>query len=121
MSLGGCAAITHARQSSTDMSHKVSFRPRAEADLRALYDYIAMNAGRAVAGSYIDRLEAACLALENFPERGTKRDYIRPGLRTMGFERRATIVFQVMKGEVVIVRIFHGGQDYERALWGGEE
>jgi len=34
----------------------------------------------------------------------------------MGFERRATIVFHVKKAEVVIVRIFYGGQDYERAL-----
>jgi plasmid stabilization system protein ParE len=34
----------------------------------------------------------------------------------MGFERRATIVFQVLKAEVVIVRIFYGGRDYERVL-----
>ena len=44
------------------------------------------------------------------------RDDIRPGLRVIGFERRATIVFQVTENEVVIVRIFYGGQDYERAL-----
>lgn len=43
------------------------------------------------------------MALETFPERGARRDDIRPGLRTMGFERRATIVFQVNKAEVVIV------------------
>jgi plasmid stabilization system protein ParE len=36
----------------------------------------------------------------------------------MGFERRATIVFQVREAEVVIVRIFYGGQDYERLLRG---
>jgi hypothetical protein len=39
-----------------------------------------------------------------------------PGLRTIGFERRATIAFQVMQDEVVILRIFYGGEDYERAL-----
>jgi toxin ParE1/3/4 len=95
---------------------EVSFRPLAEADLFALYRYIAAEAGHAVAGAYIDRIEAACRALETMPERGTRRDDIRPGLRMMGFERRATIVFQVLKAEVVIVRIFHRGQDYERAL-----
>jgi toxin ParE1/3/4 len=58
------------------------------------------------------------MALETFPERGTRRDDIRLGLRTIGFERRATIVFQVTRAEVVIVRIFYGGQDYERALRG---
>jgi toxin ParE1/3/4 len=96
--------------------YEVSFRPLAEADLFGLYRYIAEDAGHEVAGTYIDRIEAACMALETFPERGTRRDDIRPGLRTMGFERRATIVFQVMGSEVVIVRIFYGGRDYERAL-----
>jgi plasmid stabilization system protein ParE len=49
---------------------------------------------------------------------GTRQDNIRAGLRTIGFERRATIVFQVKRAEVVIVRIFHGGRDFERALRG---
>jgi toxin ParE1/3/4 len=98
------------------MTHTVRFRPAAEADLFNLYDYIAREAGREVAGGYIERIEAACLALEHFPRRGTRRDDIRPGLRTMGFERRATIVFRVQDEEVLIVRIFYGGQDFERVL-----
>jgi toxin ParE1/3/4 len=92
---------------------KVKFRPRAEADLFDLYRHIAEEAGPEVAGGYIDRIEAACMALETFPERGTRRDDIRAGLRMMGFERRATIVFVVEKTDVVIVRIFYGGQDYD--------
>ncbi|HXZ01503.1 MAG TPA: type II toxin-antitoxin system RelE/ParE family toxin [Stellaceae bacterium] len=96
--------------------HKISFRPLAEADLFRLYRSIAEKAGHEVAGAYIDRIEAACKTLETFPERGTRRDDIRPGLRTLGFERRATIVFQVRRAEVVIVRIFYGGRDYESAL-----
>jgi toxin ParE1/3/4 len=99
----------------------VSFRPLADADLFNLYRYIVEEAGYDVAGAYIDRIETACLALANFPKRGTRRDDIRPGLRTMGFERRATIVFQVTETEVVIVRIFYGGRDYEAALRRGAE
>ncbi len=99
----------------------VTFRPLAEADLFALYRRIAEAAGTGVAGAYIDRIESACLALETFPERGTRRDDIRPGLRTIGFERRATIVFQIARAEVVVVRISYGGQDYERALRGATE
>ncbi len=95
---------------------RISFRPSAGADLVGLYDHIADVAGEEAAGVYIDRIEASCRALESFPQRGTKRDDIRPGLRTMGFERRATIVFQVKRTEVVIIRVFYGGQDYERAL-----
>jgi len=101
--------------------YEVGFRPRAEVDLLRLYDYIAGASGSAVAGCYIERLEAACLALETYPERGTRRDDIRPGVRIIGFERRATIVFQVLESEVIIVRIFYGGQDYEAALRRGGE
>jgi toxin ParE1/3/4 len=96
--------------------YEVSFRPQAEADLLDLYRYISREAGRDIAGGYIERVEAACLALENFPERGMRRDDIRPGLRMMGFERRATIVFEVLASEVVIIRVLYGGRDYERAL-----
>ncbi len=98
---------------------KVSFRPAAATDLTDLYDHILQQAGREVAGGYIDRIEAFCLGLEISPERGTRRDHIRPGLRTIGFARRATIVFMVGQDEVVIVRVFHGGRDYERALKAG--
>ena len=98
------------------MIYTVSFRPLAEADLFNLYRHIAAEVGRDAAERYIGRIEAACLALERFPNRGTRRDDIRAGLRTMGFERRATIVFRVLGREVVIVRIFYGGQDYEHAL-----
>ncbi len=70
------------------MAVTVRFRPAAEADLIELYGYIAERSGRARAGDYIDRIEAACLSLADFPERGTRRDDLRPGLRVIGFERR---------------------------------
>jgi len=100
---------------------EISFRPLAEADLFGLYHYIAVESGAKVAGNYIERIEAACSALATFPERGLRRDDIRKGLRIVGFERRATIVFQVKKSEVVIVRILYGGRDYERVLQGAAE
>ena len=98
---------------------EVSFRPLAEADLFELYRDIAAEADHRVVDGYFDRIEAVCTGLANLSERGRRRDDIRPGLRIMGFERRATVVYQVTKKEVVIVRIFYGGQDFERALEGG--
>lgn len=98
------------------MRYRISFRPLAEADLFGLYQYIAVESGLDIAAGYINRIEAACMALETFPERGLRRDDIRPGLRLMGFERRATIAFEVTEGEVVIVRVLYGGRDLERAL-----
>ena len=95
---------------------KVSFRPQAETDLLNLYRYIEAESGSAVAGGYIDRIEIACLSLATFPQRGQRRDDIRPGLRILGFERRVSLIFEVRKTEIVIVRVLYGGQDLERIL-----
>jgi toxin ParE1/3/4 len=81
-----------------------------------LYRYIAAEAGYRVAGGYIDRIEATCRSLDTFPERGTSRGDVRPGLRTMGFERRATIAFMVGDDHVRVIRVFYGGRNYERLL-----
>lgn len=53
---------------------EVSFRPLAEADLFELYRRIADEAGVEIAGTYIDRIEAACMTLATFPRRCTRRD-----------------------------------------------
>jgi toxin ParE1/3/4 len=99
---------------------KVFFQPRAEADLLALYRYIAETSGLDVAGHYIDRIEVACLSLATFPNRGTKRDDLAPGLRTIAFERRVTIAYRVLKTRVQIVTIGYAGRDFESELRSGE-
>lgn len=96
--------------------YRVELLRAAETDLFDLYAAIAAKAGILVAGDYIDRIQAPCLELERSPLRGTKRDDIAAGLRTVGFERRATIVFRVRGSLVTIVRIFHGGRNYEQLL-----
>ena len=98
--------------------HSIEFLRPAEEDLFELYEDIAARAGSVTAGDYVDRIEAACLALQTFPLRGTRRDDILPGLRTIGFERRATIVFRVRGSRVTIIRVFYGGQDFEHILRG---
>jgi toxin ParE1/3/4 len=95
---------------------KVTFRPEAETDLIGLYEYIAEVAGTKIAGGYIDRIEAACMALAEFPKRGTRRDDIQPGLRTIAFERRATIAYRVLKTRVEIVTVAYGGRNFEDDL-----
>jgi len=103
------------------VAHKVYFRPRAEADLAALYDYIADHAGPEVAGNYLARIEEACMKLAHFPERGTRRPDIMAGLRTIGFERRVTIAFRVLKTRVEIVTIAYAGRDFEIDLGGSSK
>lgn len=78
----------------------------------ALYLRIAADAGRARAGDYIGRIEAACMSLATFPERGTVRTHIHPDLRIIGFERSASIGFLVHDGIVDILRILPKGMDF---------
>jgi len=53
---------------------------------------------------------------KKFPERGNKRDDVRPGLRTTHYKKRALIAFGTELNRVSIIGIFYGGQDYETDL-----
>lgn len=97
-------------------SYRLQFRPSAKADLEFLYDFIADQSGAAIAARYIGRITLACRMLKTFPLRGTERSDVGPGVRTMGFERRAVILFSVNERTVKILRIFYGGQDVEKIL-----
>ena len=95
---------------------QVVFSEEAEADLFELFDYIAANASENMAGRFIDRIEALCMSLSDFPERGTPRDDIAPGIRTRSFEGRAMIVYRVEGERVRIWRVIYAGRDLEREL-----
>ena len=56
------------------------------------------------------------MALASFPERGTRRDDILPGLRTIGFEHRASIAFRVTGEQVEIMAIAYAGRAFEADL-----
>lgn len=99
------------------MTHEVCFRPQAEADLFSLYEYITAEAGAVIAMGFISRIEAACMSLETFPERGTLRHDLAEGIRIFGVERRATVAFRVEGDTVRIVRIFYAGRDYDAATF----
>ena len=100
--------------------HKVVFRDEANNELIAIYDYIAGESSPEIAIGYIRRMRMACTALAHFPERGRKRDDLLKGLRTIGFERRATIIYRVLKTRVEIVSIAYGGRNFEARLRKGK-
>ena len=104
-------------------SHGVRFTAAELDDLTGIFDFVADRAGAAIAEGFVLRLEAACLSLDIAPLRGTARDDLRPGLRTFGVERRATILFTVNEArrEAVILGIFYGGRDVETLAAGREE
>ena len=98
------------------MTHQVVFRPAAEADLIALYDYIAGQGSPQTARRFIENIETACMSLAHFPERGAKRDDIITGLRILVIGGRVTVAYRVLKTRVEIVTIAYGGRDYASAL-----
>jgi toxin ParE1/3/4 len=99
------------------MTFKVIISASAKADLFAIYDYIADRAGADIAFRFVEAIEAYYLGFAYSPERCTRRDDLRAGLRTVGFKRRATILFEVNGGakQVVILGICYAGRSFE--LW----
>jgi toxin ParE1/3/4 len=103
------------------MARGVVYAPEADEDLLQLYKYIAEHSGPERARGYVARIEAYCMRLAQFPERGSRRDDLRPGLWISGFERQASIAFHVTAATVFIDRVLYGGRDLERSLLGGGE
>ena len=72
----------------------------------------------AIAKKYTDSIVAYCEGLHTFPIRGTVREDVRPGLRITNYKKRAVIAFEAdeQAGQVSILGLFYGGQDYEALL-----
>jgi toxin ParE1/3/4 len=94
----------------------VVISPEARTDLLNLYDWIADQASPDIALGYIQRLETYVRGFDVAPERGTRRDDIRRGLHTTGFERRVTVAFTVNGDQVTILGFFYGGQNWQAIL-----
>lgn len=92
------------------------YGPEASAQLIALEFYIAEAASPGIAQAYVEAIVARCDSLSAFPHRGTPRDDLMPGIRTLSFRRRVTILYRVTGEQVAIVGIYYGGQDIKTAF-----
>lgn len=99
-------------------TYRIIFTPEARDQLDQLHGYIADAAGADIASGFVDGIVDHIAGLSAFPRRGTARDDIRPGLRTMGWRRRVTIAFVVEERTVVVIGVFYGGRDFETLLSG---
>ena len=95
------------------MTRRVVFAPRAERHLESIYLHIEAQAGAARADAFTGRIVAYCLALTRFPERGMRRDDLRPRVRFVGYRRRVSIAFIVEPEAIVILGVYYSGRDYE--------
>lgn len=97
-------------------SRTVRYSQDAEDDLDSIYGYVADEASVSTALAFVERIDAFCLSLSHASERGTHHHEIRAGLRSVGFERRVTIFFQVSEDSVSILRVFYAGRDWQASL-----
>lgn len=86
----------------------------AIADLKRIADWIGDQADEDVAEAYVRRIAARCGQLSSFPRRGRPRDELGLGLRSIAFERRATILYRIEADEVVVLRVHYAGRDPDR-------
>ena len=94
-------------------SFKVVFDRRAQRELTELYDYIHDESGVERAASFVADIRDYCLGFAAFPERGTPREDIAPGIRIVGYRRRVSIAFRVSGDQVLVLGIFYGGRNIE--------
>lgn len=93
--------------------YPVVWRPSARADLLALYLWIADRADTETAFGYTGAIEDHAAKLAEFPNRGTPRDDLSPGLRTTVYQRRTVIAYRVEEDRVQVLRLLHAGQDWK--------
>lgn len=99
------------------MTSTVTYSSRARQQLSNLYLWIAEQSGFPDrAEEYVSAIFDYCDDLADFPFRGTARDDLRPGIRTLGFRRRVVIAFAVHENTVEILGVYYGGQDVEIML-----
>jgi len=95
------------------MANKVLFHPLADADLEAIYRFIAKDSpDRAI--DFVRRIQAFCKTLPDMPLRGRSRSDLGEGVRTLVLERRVVVAYRFMLDEILILRIFYAGQNIDR-------
>lgn len=98
---------------------RVIYTAECRAQLKDLRDYIAARESKRVAGRYMARLKAFCDELAVAPHRGEHREGIKFGQRSIGFEKRVSVVFEVVEAEKVvnIAGIRYAGQRFDQTNW----
>ena len=85
------------------------FAPAAEADLEAIYDYIATE-NLVAASKLVARLEELATRLTETPGMGRARAELLPDLRSFPFGNYV-LFYRPTEGGIEIVRVLHGARD----------
>lgn len=100
---------------------EVEYRQSAQDDFADIFRFLVENGASAdVALNFVLRIENRYQKIGDAPRGGRPRDDLRPGLRTVPFERSAVVAYVIEQDVVWVTNIFYGGRDFE-ALLRGEE
>jgi len=90
-------------------------RDRALDDLAEHWSYRALELGPDSADALIDRIEKRLQLLAQYPESGTKRDELRPGLRSVVLGK-LVLFYHPLRDGIELVRVLDGRRDLRPLL-----
>jgi toxin ParE1/3/4 len=93
---------------------RLRFSPQALRDLVEIGAYIEQDSPT-YAARFILRLEEHCDLVARRPLIGRVRDEVRPGLRSIRYNRYA-IFYRLIEDGIEIVRVIHNARDLEQAM-----
>jgi toxin ParE1/3/4 len=96
--------------------YQIVVTPEARNQLDDLHAHISAAADTGTAADFTDALLDQIGTLNEFPRRGTPRDDLRPGLRTIAWRRRVTVAYVVEDAAVVVIGVFYAGRDFESLI-----
>ncbi len=97
------------------MTRDLIFTGQAQDDLEEIFDFIAADNPRR-ARTYIEEIRQACRNLCVTPLIGIERPDLRPGLRILPLWRRVVVAYELPPTELMVLRVFTGGRDYETLM-----
>lgn len=94
---------------------QVRLRPRAVADLDAIWTHTAGRWGAAQAAAYLSGLDAAFTLLAEFPEIARLREELTPPLRIHRY-REHLVIYRAEADHIDILRVAHGRANWSEFL-----
>jgi len=98
------------------MPLKISQTEPALADLAKVFAHGREQFGEVKAEAFIRSIFDRFDLLSEAPEIGPSRDWIKPGLRLYFLPAPVVIAYRFTEEDLVILRVFHGREDYEALL-----
>jgi toxin ParE1/3/4 len=99
-------------------TYRVVFSRGMSEDVMELEYYITIEASREIAENFVDGLVEECESLWLAPYRGTKRRYLKPNMRIIGFKHAVAILYRIEEVQqlVVFLGISYRGRSIKRIL-----